>query len=275
MPAAQPAGFAAPHERIVEFDKRKILCIIFLAFREFRFYRKGVTMKLTGRQRQFLNSFLDLYRETRQPLHYSAVAERLGVSAMTAYDMLRLLEERGLLASEYVLPEQGPGRSIIVFRPTGKATALMAQLAGEGWDGEEWEGVKERILQALREGRGTDYQGLQEEILLRIPERKSPMLYGAEMITAVILSLHQLREDASAAGLFDRLRALGLPGEAGLRALAGLALGLSFAERINRRLISLLLSYTGRYQEILSRLSTENLQRLSNFVGEVMKIVET
>ena len=100
------------------------------------------------------------------------------------------------------------------------------------------------------------------------------MLYAAEMITAVILSLHQLREDASAAGLLDKLRALGLPGEAGLRALAGMALGLSFAERINRRLISLLLSYTGRYQEILSRLSAENLQRLSNFAGEVMKIVE-
>jgi hypothetical protein len=40
-------------------------------------------------------------------------------------------------------------------------------------------------------------------------------------------------------------------------------------------LISLLLSYTGRYQETLSRLSAENKRRLSNFVGEVMKIVET
>jgi hypothetical protein len=68
---------------------------------------------------------------------------------------------------------------------------------------------------------------------------------------------------------------LGLPGEAGLSALAGLTLGLSFVERINRRLIGLLLSYTGRYQETLSRLSAENKRRLSNFVGEVMKIVET
>jgi len=68
---------------------------------------------------------------------------------------------------------------------------------------------------------------------------------------------------------------LGLPDEAGLSALAGLALGLSFVERINRRLIGLLLSYTGRYQEILSRLSAENKRRLSNFVGEVIKVVET
>ena len=227
-------------------------------------------MKLTGRQRQFLNDFLDLYREARQPLHYSTVAERLGVSPMTAYDMLRLLEERGLVTSEYVLPEQGPGRSMIVFRPTEKATALMSQLAGKGWGEEEWEEVKERILQALREGRGTDYQDLLEEILLRIPERKSPMLYVAEMITAVLLHLHQLKEEARGSSLLESLRALGLPGE-----LAGLTLGLSFVERANRRIASLLLSYSRKYQEYLARLSAESKRRLSDFAQEVMKIVET
>ena len=227
-------------------------------------------MKLTGRQRQFLNKFLDLYREARQPLHYSAVAAHLGVSPMTAYDMLRLLEERELVASEYVLPEQGPGRSTIVFRPTEKATASMAQLAGKGWDQEEWEGVKERILQALREGRGTNYQDLLEEILLRIPGRKSPMLYGAEMITAVLLHLHQLKEEARGSSLLESLRALGLPND-----LAGLTLGLSFVERANRRITSLLLSYSRKYQEYLAKLSAESKQRLSDFAQEVMKIVET
>jgi len=234
-------------------------------------------MKLTGRQRAFLSTFLDLYREAQEPLHYTAVAQQLGVSKITAYDMLRLLEKRGLVQSQYVLrgEGQGAGRSSIVFRPTPQADALFAELAGEAVGQGEWEAVKTRILETLRTGKGTDYEGLLEEILARLPQQQSPMLYAAEMITAVILSLHQLREDASAAGLLDKLRALGLPGEAGLRAMAGLALGLSFAERINRRLISLLLSYTGRYQEILSRLSAENLQRLSNFAGEVMKIVET
>jgi len=224
-------------------------------------------MKLTGRQRQFLNRFLDLYREARQPVHYSTVAEELGVSPMTAYDMLRLLEERGLVISEYVLRGQRPGRSTIVFRPTEKATALMSQLAGEGWDEEEWEGVKERILQALRD-RGTDYQNLLEEILLRIPKRRSPMLYVAEMITAVLLHLHQLKEEAKGSSLLESLRALGLPSE-----LAGLTLGLTFVERANRRITSRLLSYSRKYQEYLARLSTESRQRLSDFAQEVMKTV--
>ena len=231
-------------------------------------------MKLTGRQRVFLSTFLDLYREAQEPLHYSAVARRLGVSKMTAYDMLRLLDERGLVQSEYVLrgEGQGAGRSSIVFRPTPQANSLFVELAGEVEESGEWEATKTRILEVLEAGKG--YQDLLEEILSRLPQRQSSMLYATEMITAVILSLHQLREDTSASGLFDKLRALGLPDEAGLGALAGLTLGLSFVERINRRLISLLLSHTGRYQETLSRLSAENKRRLSNFVGEVMKIVD-
>ncbi len=234
-------------------------------------------MKLTGRQRAFLSQFLDLYREGREPLHYTAVAQRLGVSKITAYDMLRLLEERGLVQSEYVLrgKGRGAGRSSIVFRPTPHADTLFTKLAAEVEDRDEWETVKTHTLQALQAGKEKGYQGLLEEILARLPSRQSPMLYAAEMITAVLLSLQQLREEASTSGLFDKLRSLGLPGEAGLSALGGLTLGLSYVERINRRLTGLLLSYTDRYQEIISHLSTENKRRLSNFAGEVMKIVET
>ncbi len=233
-------------------------------------------MKLTGRQRGFLSTFLDLYREAQEPLHYTAVAQQLGVSKITAYDMLRLLEERGLVQSEYVLrgKGQGAGRSSIVFRPTSQADALFAELAGEDANHGEWETVKTRALEALRAGKGAGYENLLEEILARLPSCQSPMLYAAEMITAVILSLQQLREDASESNRFDKLRSLGLPGEAGLSALGGLAVGLSFVERINRRLINLLLSYTDRYQETIVSLGAENKRRLENFAREVIKIVE-
>ena len=139
---------------------------------------------------------------------------------------------------------------------------------------EEWGTVKRRILDALASGE-EGYQDLLEDILARLPSRQSSMLYAAEMVTAVILSLQQLREDASESSRFDKLRSLGLPGEAGLSALGGLAVGLSFVERINRRLINLLLSYTDRYQETIASLSAENKRRLENFAREVINIVET
>jgi len=226
--------------------------------------------KLTGRQRQFLRCVLDLYEETGEPLHYSAVAERLGVSTMTAYDMLRVLERRELLLSEYVLPEHGPGRSIIVFRPTQKGLDPLAQVSGAEGERGEWETAKDRLLQALREARGTDYQDLLERLLQRLPERKSPTVYVTEMVTAVLLYLHQLKGEVKGSSLLENLRALGLPGE-----VAGLTVGLSFVERANRRITSLLLSYSRKYQEYLARLSSESRQRLSDFAEEVMAIVET
>jgi hypothetical protein len=229
-----------------------------------------ITTKLTGRQRQFLGVVLDLYQETQQPVHYSAAAERLRVSSMTAYDMLRVLEERGFLVSEYVLPEGGPGRSTIVFRPAEKAVGLTSRLATGEWERREWESAKERILQALRDARGTDYQELLERILKRIPERKSPTLYVTEMVTAVLLYLHQLKGEVKGSNLLENLRNLGLPGE-----VAGLTVGLSFVEKANRRITSLLLSYSRKYQEYLQRLSNESRQRLSDFAEEVMGIVET
>ena len=230
-------------------------------------------MKLTGRQRAFLGDFLDLYQEEKDSLHYTTVAERLGVGRITAYDMLRLLEEKGLVTSKYIMPTSGPGRSTIVFRPTEQGETLIRELAGEAWDREEWETVKAHIIQSLQAGPGENYEPLLEEIMLRLSERPSPLVYTAGVVTAVILSLHQVREEAPAGRLWEQLRALGLPEEVGLNALGGVAVGLSLVERANRRLTRKLLSYTRQYQDYMADLSTEGRHRLSEFTAEVMRIV--
>ncbi len=229
-------------------------------------------MKLTRRQQDFLTKFLDLYQEAREPLHYTYVAERLGVKPLTAYDMLRLLEERGLVKSEFVVKE-GRGRSTIVFYPSRKAEKLIAELAGDAWEREEWEAVKARILKALEEGQGSGYQDLLEELTLRLSEPSTPMIYTTRMITAILLALHQLKEGRRQE-ILGHLKAIGFPEEVGLYALSGLTMGLTLAERLNRRVRSRLLSAVAKYQGCLSRLSGENKRRLSEFTEEVLRIIE-
>lgn len=234
-------------------------------------------MKLTRRQQMVLGKFLDLYRQNEEALHYTAIADYLGVNPITAYDMLRLLEDRGLLASEFVPPSQreGGGRARVVFRPTAMAQVLLDELAGQEWQQEEWDIVKERILQALRVGKGSDYQDLLDDLLIRIAEQRSPLLYTAEMITAVILQAYQLKEDVADSAFFERLHNLGLADELGLNALGGLAVGLSFVERANRRVTKALLAQTSRYQEMIGRLNGKSRRHLTDFVGQVMEIVES
>ena len=70
-------------------------------------------MKLTRRQEEFINKLLELHQEYEGPIHYSLLADRLGVSPFTAYDMLCVLEDKGVVTSEFQLAsdKSGPGRA--------------------------------------------------------------------------------------------------------------------------------------------------------------------
>ncbi len=233
-------------------------------------------IKLTPRQRAFLDKLFDLYREHQGPVHYSLVAEKLGVNKFSAYDMLKLLEEKGMARSDYVLAAEhvGPGRSMVVFYPTKQATNLLSQLTGDIDISEEWQQVKERILQRLRETRGANYRELLNEILTRIPEHKSPLIYCTEVITALLLNLNRVKEKASGMNPFRALASLGSTGEAALGALAGLSLGSTLTEKADPSLRDKLLSYTQRYHACLLNLSEEAKTNLSDFLQEALVVFE-
>lgn len=230
-------------------------------------------MKLSSRQRGFLSNLLDLYYEAEAPVHYVSVARALDVSPVTAYEMLRLLEDKGLVRSEAVRPQGHRGRSVVVFSPTEKATALLSELMGNTLSEWKWEQAKANVLRVLEQGKGTDYQNLLDELLLRIPERKSPSLFAADMVTAILLVLYELRDTAAAKKILPYLRWFGPPGWAVLYSLAGFGLALSLVERANRRATSLLLSYSQQFREHLDNLTGEEKVRLSDFVYEVLRAI--
>ncbi len=226
-------------------------------------------MKLSPRQRTFLTRLLDLSLEAQAPVHYADVAQALKVKPVTAYEMLRLLEDKGLVYSEAVRPQGHKGRSVMVFAPTDKATSMLADLTGEALSEQEWEEAKADILSTL-ENR-TNYRDLLDELVLRIPERKSPSLFVADMITAIILALYELRDTAAAKGIFSNLRRFGPPGWAVLYSLAGFSLALSLVEKANRSATSLLLSYSHQFRRHLDNLTRGEKARLSDFVYEVLR----
>ncbi|MBU1291107.1 Rrf2 family transcriptional regulator, partial [bacterium] len=87
-------------------------------------------MRITERQKEFLKTLIDLYQQKSSPIHYSEVAQKMGVSKWTAYDMLQLLQKEGFLEVEYIIPEPDSykwsklGRSTITFYPTKKGYAI-------------------------------------------------------------------------------------------------------------------------------------------------------
>ena len=230
------------------------------------------TMKLTFRQKAFLAKLLDVYREMREPVHYSVIAERLGVSSSTAYDMLRLLEQKGVVSSEYTTPKAtvGPGRSSILFSPTAKATDLFSHLAGESQEQEGWEDVKAHIMASLCQGKASEYKDLLRELLSWVPEARSPLVRCAEVITALLLTLRETKHSFGRRSPAGRL--LQAPaGRLGMSILAGLALGLCLADEKVQHRLSGFQKHVEKYQASLQELSPENLILLQRFTWDVWK----
>jgi len=233
--------------------------------------------KLTHRQQQFLGQFLDIYQEIEHSVHYVAVAERLGISKVTAYEMLRLLEEKGLVRAEYQSnPDQhGPGRPTVFFYPTQEANRLFNVLTGNTADFQDWQIVKEHILQQLREGKAGGYEDMLSNLLLRIPERRSPLIFVTELITAVILWLATIQKAPEIRALIERLHRIGLPQEIGLSVLSGIGMLLSVLGRENRRSSTILLAQISRYEDALLQLSEESRRQLGEFTREIVHILSS
>ena len=230
---------------------------------------------LTYRQQRFLNQFLDIYQEMDQPLHYVFVAKRLSIGKVTAYEMLRLLEEYGLVRSEYQKKsnQSGPGRSIVLFYPTKEAQILIRKIAGEDIDLSDWITVKNQILQKMRTGEVGVFKELLEDILVRIPERRSSLIIITEMITAVILILFSIQDSPGVKTLLERLQWIGLPKNVSLHVMSGIAAFLSAIDRTNLHYASLLLSEFSRYEDLLAQLSYECQNSISEFTREAVMIL--
>jgi ribosomal protein S25 len=234
--------------------------------------QSGPVIKLTFRQKAFLSKIIDVYREMQEPIHYSAVAERMGLSNSTAYDMLRLLEQKGMVSCMYATPKmtKGPGRSIILFVPTAQANDLFAHLASGFDDKTEWEGLKTYVISRLRKGEAHEYNDVLHQLLARIPEARSPRVRCAEIMTAFLITLRQTKYDFSRQSLLNKL--LQTRGNRPtMNLLAGLTLGLCLTSRIEHRHLSSFQEHINEYETSLQQLSQEKLTQLHQFTKDIWR----
>lgn len=232
-------------------------------------------MKLTRRQTAFFRNFLDLYREMKGPIHYSTLAERIGVSRITAYDMLRVLEEKGFVVSDYQRAEgqSGPGRAAIVYWPTEQAQQRLEQIIQLAPN--DWEVMKELVLQQLEHAATVDPHGYSVacEMLARIPPDGPPTLqYCVEVMTIIAL---RLRSGAGRALLLAHvdhlLPASTPPAAADLNVLAGFAAGILLNESEDDPEWSReLLAHTRQFHVIVAKMNVRTRQKLAVYLRDVL-----
>jgi len=151
-------------------------------------------MSLTRRQEQFVRMMMTLQEEFNGPVRYAVLAERLGVSPLTAYDMLCLLEEKGYVTSAYQLPSDktGPGPAERVFFPGPMAGAHGQRMRVEtGGRHLEGEALRQYVLDRM--GRGDiaeDDKALVAQLMARLPATgHGDVRYCEEVMTVAALRL--------------------------------------------------------------------------------------
>jgi len=233
--------------------------------------------KLTKRQATFLRQFVSIYQEQGQPVHYVTVAENLGLGNVTAYEMLRLLEERGFVAREYQSNPNvvKPGRSIVLFYPTRAAEDLILPAQVETNALRDWLVVKEWILHTLRDASEYQHEELLSNLLVRIQDVGSPLILVTELYTAMVLMLKTVKDKPEYQAVLKRLQQIELPPKINLSAVSGITMFLSSVERINRQYVNQLLAEINRYEEALSQLSEESQRQVGEFSREVVNILSS
>ncbi len=223
-------------------------------------------MKLTHRQETFILRLLDLCREYKGPIHYSTLAERVGVSPFTAYDMLRLLEDKGFVTSEYRIEvgKSTVGRSEIVFLPTQLTYNRFAELT-KGVDLNNWENVKSHFMKRILAGDIRDLE-LAEALIARIPpDAPETLRYCFEVITLLFL---RLGKNTGRKVLVERMPQMLEWGESlsksGLIILGGFILGLLATDNpLFLESDQPILEYVQRYQSLVSEMEPRLANRLA------------
>jgi predicted ArsR family transcriptional regulator len=227
-------------------------------------------MKLTRRQEEFVKKMIELKQEFDGPVHYSLLAERLGVSPFTAYDMLCLLEEKGFVTSEYQLPtdKSGPGRAERLFFPGGEALAHEQRMVDEiGGVHLEGQALQTYVLEKLRQGGMPDGEKELVEQLMRrlLPVGQGDVGYCVEVMTVAALRLqHGAGQRALTEHLPYILPVKGQACQANLCLLGGFVFGLLAQQSTpGQEWLDKLREHLQGYLEAVMRMGSQGCNKLA------------
>ena len=166
-------------------------------------------MKITKRQKEFLKILINLYQEKASPIHYSEVAQKIGVSKWTAYDMLQLLSKEGFLEVEYQIPKSDHhrweklGRSIITFFPTKKGY-IVSNFSQRNLSikAAELSKLKNDIIQKFEEIKGKFNL---KELFKETSQTKSPLIFCACVLLVLILLVKKITEGIAEIQLLNQI----------------------------------------------------------------------
>jgi DNA-binding PadR family transcriptional regulator len=203
-----------------------------------------------------------MYQEDGRPVHYSVVAQVIGVSRWTAYDILRRLERDGYLEAVYETgrKEKGPGRTQVLYRPSTQLTECREAEKGRP---AEWKALRTRLLELLRYQKRAAGEMI-AELAHEFPKIPGRLAKSATDLAVLISHLHEIGAPGRRALAETVVRAR--QPEHGLSLFTGAAVGSLL--RTRGVLSGPVGECVARLQSRLAELSAEEARFLAGFVKD-------
>ena len=228
-------------------------------------------MAVTRRQMDFLRIIKQVYEATSLPVHYARVAEMLGISKWSAYEMLKTLERKGLLTSQYEVDQNKkyPGRARVMFAPTQLVNLVLSGKTLEDMGPvKEFQLLKEKLMSLYEKTTKTAPEELAEQMRTELPGVENPLVFCAYVITILILELQTLSK--TSISLLKNVALEVSEGKIGLAMFVGAAFGTMAKAASQVQLLSHMSECLSGFQKNLAMLSQSEQALLMNFLSETL-----
>ncbi len=229
-------------------------------------------MNITSRRLDFLRTIKQIYDNTSLPVHYIRVAEKLGVSKWSAYDMLKSLEKDGLLSRHYEVNnvEKHPGRAMIMFYPTQLLVQIVNAASSDvKASTKEWIQVKDRLLSAFDKMEPDKAGELMEQLAAELPVVENPLAACAYVVTMLIAQLQNLGE--TSLSIVRSIMKGAVKAESALAMIAGAIMGSLARAGLPNNCINQLSGFLPGFQNNLARLDSAEQTLLMDFLGQALE----
>ena len=235
-------------------------------------------LKLTYRQRQFLQQFIDYYSKVGHDVHYVTFAKELGLGNSGVYEMLRVLELKGYVRSDYRFfsdnRQRGPGRPSVVFNPSPIASQILfPNILIQSPESRAWRNLKENVYMGLRELKKTGYEACLTSLVNRITKRRSHLLFAAEMITILLVMIVSFSDTKIIRPFLNSLSNLTNIGDLNYSYLKRQLLTFSNLPSVNESFFKTLSTQSQKVEHAISDLRFEHRILLTEFVRDAARIL--
>jgi predicted transcriptional regulator len=219
---------------------------------------------LTKRRMQFLNKLMELHQKTNLPIHYETLAQSMGVSKWTAYDMLKEIEKQGFISRSYEVNNKETGRSQVVFIPTSKAWDLLKKVRNETIDLNDWEKTVEQVLALLKNLNHCSLKDATKIVLDEISKINTRLNFCAYIIGLFAMYVKKLGNKTEF--FIQRLFQKAPSREMGMTMFVGTVLG-TIIETMNDDLGTEIVDLVSKFLQLIAGLSDEEKEMLSDFLS--------